>query len=78
MKCLDRPSVVFRNHDCYNRCMPKEADGKTRKRQNTRGEHEKKSTEQTASDEDREHRKKKLPEPPGNLHRRSEWFQKRH
>ena len=42
-----------------------------------RGEHEERSKEQErTTKEDRE--KRKLPEPPGNLRRRAEWFKKRH
>jgi hypothetical protein len=49
-----------------------EKDGDTE-----RGEHAAKSKEQqSTSAEERE--KRKLPEPPGNLKRRAEWFKKRH
>ena len=56
--------------------MPnKDADEKDR--ETKRGEHEEKSKEQqSTSAEDRE--KRKLPEPPGNLRKRAEWFKKRH
>jgi len=42
-----------------------------------RGEHSEKSSDQSAEDEDRRE-KRKLPEPPGNLKRRGDWFKKRH
>ena len=61
---------------CYNRHMPKKDDD-DKAGETERGEHEEKSKEQQeASKEDRE--KRKLPEPPGNLRRRAEWFKKRH
>lgn len=62
---------------CYNLHMPnKDADEKD-DRKTESGEHEEKSKEQqSTSEEDRE--KRKLPEPPGNLRRRAEWFKKRH
>jgi hypothetical protein len=61
---------------CYNLHMPNkdddEKDGETE-----RGEHDDKSKEQeSTSAEERE--KRKLPEPPGNLRKRAEWFKKRH
>ena len=69
-------SVVFGHGRWYNLHMPKEeADDKDKETE--RGEHEEKSKEQqSTSEEDRE--KRKLPEPPGNLRRRAEWFKKRH
>lgn len=63
---------------CYNLHMPnKDADEDDKDRKTERGEREEKSKEQqSTSEEDRE--KRKLPEPPGNLRRRAEWFKKRH
>ena len=43
-----------------------------------RGEHEKESKSKSAAEEDRESENGKDPEPPGNLRRRGDWFQKRH
>jgi hypothetical protein len=54
--------------------MP-DKDADKQNRETERSEHEEKSREQSP-EEDRE--KKKLPEPPGNLRRRAEWFKKRH
>lgn len=76
---LEPPAIVGGStfeRCCYNLRMPnKDADDNDREKE--RGEYEEKSKErQSTSEEDRE--KRKLPEPPGNLRRRAEWFKKRH
>jgi hypothetical protein len=69
------PARAVQLSHCYNGYMPNEkADEK--KAENERGEHSEKSTEESAEEEHRE--KRKLPEPPGNLRRRADWFKKRH
>lgn len=68
-------SVVFIQRRCYNLLMPNEkADEK--KEETERGEQAEKSTDESAEEEPR--KKRKLPEPPGNLKKRAEWFKKRH
>jgi hypothetical protein len=56
--------------------MPnKDADDKNDETE--RGDDDEKSTDQNAKPDDRRE-KRKLPEPPGNLKRRGDWFKKRH
>lgn len=69
-------AVVFGHRHCYNLHMPHKDDDEENG-ETERGEHEERSKEQErTTKEDRE--KRKLPEPPGNLRRRAEWFKKRH
>lgn len=57
--------------------MAKNESDRDKKHESQSGEHGEKSKDERAEDEDRK-KERKLPEPPGNLRRRGEWFRKRH